>query len=255
MGAWGHRSFQNDSALDWIGELQGARVGAVTRALQRIPKRGYVEVDDASAAIAAAEVVAAARGHACTGLPDEVADWLDANAKHITARHAVLARTAVLRVQTTSELQELWAEGRKPKNEWTREVDKLLARLDKKPVARKARKPVRKPARAPREQFPEIKYRSEHSPDDNLRAVVSEWSGQSTVSIEALSDFGGDTKFPIGGGSCFAAVCALDDIALRWIKNAALEIKYPARLSVLQRDDSWFFSGRTVAVRYKTTSA
>lgn len=24
MGAWGHTSFENDDAMDWLGDLQGA---------------------------------------------------------------------------------------------------------------------------------------------------------------------------------------------------------------------------------------
>lgn len=240
MGAWGHRSFENDGALDWIAELSGGKAGALTRTLERIVNRRQVaDVDDASAAIAAAEVVAAARGHACKGLPDQVELWLDANATKVTQRHGVLARTAVLRVQSASELQQLWAEGGTAKNPWTRELDKLLARLNKKPIARKPRKKRRI---APIE-VSEVEYRSADSSDGTLRAVVSEWQGQCTVSIEAAG----------GGGSCFAAVCALDDIKLRWIGSAALEIKVPARRKVLQRDTSWFFYGRTVAVRYKKT--
>lgn len=63
MGAWGHGSFQNDCALDWLAELEAGGIEAIREALQPSAHE-YIEVDDASNAIAAAvEIVAAARGH------------------------------------------------------------------------------------------------------------------------------------------------------------------------------------------------
>ena len=63
MGAWGHGSFQNDSAMDWLDELPGSDRAMVREALERVVgASGYVEVDDGSAALAAAELIAAAHG-------------------------------------------------------------------------------------------------------------------------------------------------------------------------------------------------
>jgi len=86
------------------------------------------DVDDACFAVAAAEVVAAARGHGPEGLPDEIVDWLDDSASSVTVPDAVLARKAVARVRENSELQELWGENGS-ENDWDREMASLLARL------------------------------------------------------------------------------------------------------------------------------
>jgi|SRR6185503_18195521 len=131
MGTWGHRSFENDGALDWVAELEVDGVDAIRDALTAITDSGggeYIDVDDACFAVAAAEVVAAARGHGPEGLPDEIVDWLDDSASSVTVPDAVLARKAVARVRENSELQELWGENGS-ENDWDREMASLLARL------------------------------------------------------------------------------------------------------------------------------
>ena len=127
MGAWGHGSFENDGACDWLAELEADGIEAIREALQ--PRaHEYIEVDDASNAIAAAEIVAAARGHGADDLPEEVTAWIEANASSITDQDVALARKAVARVREGSELQELWAENG-PDNEWERGTASLLERL------------------------------------------------------------------------------------------------------------------------------
>jgi len=112
MGAWGAGSFENDDAMDWVIELAASSGDAVLHeALVPIASSEdrYLEAPDCSVAIAAAEAVAAARGHPSESLPEEVAGWVDA--KPIVATElAVLARTAVERIVDKSELRDLWDE-------------------------------------------------------------------------------------------------------------------------------------------------
>ena len=66
MGAWGHGSFSNDAALDWLAELRGGDPDLFGEALDRIVAAEddvYLDVDDCSAALAAAEIVAARHEH------------------------------------------------------------------------------------------------------------------------------------------------------------------------------------------------
>jgi hypothetical protein len=131
MGAWGPCSFENDGALDWVAELGPGGLEAIRGALKAVVQAGahtYIDVDDANFAIAAAEVIAAARGPRPEGLPDDVVGWLEENGGRITTRDVALALKAVARVRASSELQELWA-GHGPDNEWDRQVANLLARL------------------------------------------------------------------------------------------------------------------------------
>lgn len=240
MGAWGPRSFDNDSAQDWLAELDGIR--SLRRTLERVIKakpKAYIDVDDASAVIAAGEVIAAARGHGPKGAPDELAEWLDGHGAKITAADAKLAAKAIARVQKGSELQQLWADHGKA-NPWTREVAKLLRRLAAKPKQRATVSKARKKPRAI--EVPQM--RIEMSPDGALRGSVTSMKGMCVVVIE------GDG----GGGSVCAAMCHFEAMTIRWIDDATLEVTHPAKAKLVgARDQQWFFMGRTVAVRYVTT--
>ena len=234
MGAWGSASFDNDAALDWLNELAAERV-TPRRSLARVAGAdGYVDVDDAGGAIAAAEAVAAARGHAAKRVPVQLDVWLDANAASIAARDAKLAVAAVERVRDRSELAELWDGDAK----WRAAIANLLARLARTPK----RRPASKRKLPPPIEAPEL--RAVASPDDKLRAYASAIGGTCSVGIE------GEVRGLQGGGGVFAASCTLDDVTLRWIDDTTLEIAYPRGTKVEQRDDSWFFYGRTVECRY-----
>lgn len=65
MGAWGHGSFDNDAASDWLGDLAEGDVSLVGETLDAVgaaEKDEYIDADDACNALAAAELVAAALG-------------------------------------------------------------------------------------------------------------------------------------------------------------------------------------------------
>ena len=132
MGAWGEKAFQNDSALDWLDELEADGLPALHDILAAVagsPADDYLDVDEGSPAIAAAEIVAAALGHGRDRIPKRVIRWLDANASAITADDLVLARRAVERVVAEgSELRELWDDAGLD-SEWHADVRILLTRL------------------------------------------------------------------------------------------------------------------------------
>ncbi len=64
MGAWGTGSFDNDDAADLLTEVTGdGDLSLVREVFDNVPtSTEYVEAPDASQAIAAAEIVAAALG-------------------------------------------------------------------------------------------------------------------------------------------------------------------------------------------------
>lgn len=135
MGAWGAKAFQNDSALDWLAELESDGVAAIHEILSRVASSGdtqYVDADDGSAAIAAAEIVAATR-HGRDRLDDDARAWLAANASSIEDDDLVLARHAVERVLSgASELRELWDENGAD-TDWHVDVRALLVMLGGRP--------------------------------------------------------------------------------------------------------------------------
>lgn len=129
MGAWGAGVFDNDAALDWLDELLSAGADGIEATLAAIPEEDqYIEAGSASQALAAAETVAAARGHAMADLPAEIRIWLEEHAATVTPDLVPLAAEAVRRVKASSELSELWEEG-EGAAEWHAAVDDLLARL------------------------------------------------------------------------------------------------------------------------------
>lgn len=129
MGAWGHKSFENDDAMDWIGELETATDTApIVQAFDEVLQaEDYLEAPAASVGIAAAEVVAALLGRPAADLPDEVSSWLVGKQppKPGLVRKA---QAVVKRVLEESELQELWAES-EDSTKWQQEMEDLLHRL------------------------------------------------------------------------------------------------------------------------------
>lgn len=133
MGAWGEGPFDNDGALDWLAGLGAAPDltyvrEALALAVGDPDAPEYLERDDAAAAIAAAEIVAALQGYARFPLPDRAVSWLMDHCELPGGPLVPLAREAVTRVLTSSELQELWAES-STYDAWKAETEGLLKRL------------------------------------------------------------------------------------------------------------------------------
>ena len=131
MGAWGSGPFQNDDASDWVWDLESDDDGSVViEALSIIvdtPIDDLPEATECNNALAAAEVVASARGPRSPGLPDEVIVWISAHASRIDRSWLALASGAVERVMLYSELKDLWDET--GDDTWHAGVADLVARL------------------------------------------------------------------------------------------------------------------------------
>jgi Domain of unknown function (DUF4259) len=133
-GSWGEGSFENDAARDWAqdcaqGDLRGSGAEVVEAALQSALNSEFIEVDDGAVAVAAAEVIAAARGKPAADLPAELSAWLEQQSKPAIAALASKAREALERVRDpkVSELQQLWAEN--SKSRWPARVREVESRL------------------------------------------------------------------------------------------------------------------------------
>ena len=130
-GAWGHKSFQNDDALDWVeNSLKTGGQSAVERAVLRVAKgRGYLEAPEASYAIAACEVLAAAQGRSSPDLPEEVAILAKTLPSTVKDEVRKSARDAIERVLgDQSELNELWMDS-KDFQDWKKCVESLKTRI------------------------------------------------------------------------------------------------------------------------------
>ncbi len=129
MGAWGIGPFENDDASDWCWSLTEAPDLERARSVLRLPDVAYLDARDASIAIAASEIVAAALGAPMSGLADDLAEWVSVHAGAATGTDAALARSAIDRVLGKgSELAELWDESPSA-DEWRARVNELRQRL------------------------------------------------------------------------------------------------------------------------------
>lgn len=130
-GAWGPGTFDNDDALDWMQlctESKGSAVVAAT--LDTAMQSGVLEAPEGAAAVAAAEVVAAAQGKPGSALPKELSNWLSRQPKQEIAKLAPLAKKALAKVldPNMSELAQLSSVS--PDKQWVTAIAELDARLE-----------------------------------------------------------------------------------------------------------------------------
>lgn len=130
-GAWDSGSFDNDDAQDWVAQcIRSKGATRIATALEAALSDGYIDAPECSAAVAAAEVVAAARGRPSASVPKELVSWLTQQPKDEIAKLAPVASKAVSRVQNgpKSELQETW-KGSPEFAAWRGHMQDLAARL------------------------------------------------------------------------------------------------------------------------------
>lgn len=131
MGAWGHNSFENDDALDWVSVLEESPdTSAIIDALNGVTDdaEDYIDAPECSMAIAAAEVVAALNGNGALSLPEEVNGWLKGKPNPDASLRAK-ARQAMDVVLTNSELKELWEENVEDYPKWIAVLEDVKSRL------------------------------------------------------------------------------------------------------------------------------
>ncbi len=130
MGAFGAGVFDNDDALDWLEALlESDGVGLIMGALDDALAADYLEIPEASAALVAAEVLAARNLRASAALPEDLRGWTERADLVLTEQMLARAQTAVARVATDSELAEVWGESGAA-DQWQASLVDLRERLD-----------------------------------------------------------------------------------------------------------------------------
>jgi hypothetical protein len=134
MPGWGTGSFENDDAQNFLSRLNSVGVGDLRQMLARAADRDQLEARVSGAVVAAAEVVAALVASAkdetsSPATPRQIFDWIGANKSEVPPDLAGLARRAVERVRTNSELKDLWLEA-EGLNEWSAALRGLEERLN-----------------------------------------------------------------------------------------------------------------------------
>jgi hypothetical protein len=128
MGGKETGNFANDDATDWLYELEESSGPDLLKAAFKAIN-GYPETSDCCIALAAAEVVAAAKGHPSPELPDDLRQWIeDQDNLDAIKNLAKSAIAAVNKVSTKSELRDKWEES-DSWHEWLQVVEGLRRRL------------------------------------------------------------------------------------------------------------------------------
>jgi len=132
MGAWGYGIFENDMALDWVGDLEGADSAEfLQETFEAIPDdpQDFVESDESDSALAAGEVVAAILGRPLAlGLPEDITTWIATHQPQASEKLVKEALRAVRRVAHQSESRDLWDDADLVDN-WMTAVNDLIQRL------------------------------------------------------------------------------------------------------------------------------
>jgi hypothetical protein len=129
MPGWGTGSFENEDAQGFLGRLPSLGVDDLIKILECAANgEDYLEAAESGEAVAAAEVVAAAKGNPPQAVPQPIAEWAGKVEGAPSVEMSDLARRAVERVRTNSELKDLWLEA-EGLNEWSAALRELQGRL------------------------------------------------------------------------------------------------------------------------------
>lgn len=130
MGAWGNKNFENDTALDFLAEVeeQGKKVlKEKVLFVTGIEETEYLDSDEACECLAAIEYYAAFKGNPSIDFPEESAEWLGEN-EPLLYVETPLFEQALKRIKLNSELKELW-EDAGSLAEWVLVLDDLEKRI------------------------------------------------------------------------------------------------------------------------------
>lgn len=133
MGTWGHRNFENDSALDFVAEVEERgfdRIEEAIKVVANYPEEDYLQVDDSVAALAAIEYIAAAKGKQSEDFPEDAEDWLEkAGPGTLLSQDGAVISKAIERVRDNSELRDLWQEDGVEPQAWLAVLNDLQKRV------------------------------------------------------------------------------------------------------------------------------
>ena len=134
MAGWGTGSFENEDAQSFLGRLKSLSADDLRRMLSRAAEHDYLEAPESGAVVVAAEVVAALVAAAndetsSPATPRQISDWIRTNDGSAPPDLINLARCAVEKVRTNSELKDLWLEA-EGLNEWSASLRDLEGRLN-----------------------------------------------------------------------------------------------------------------------------
>jgi hypothetical protein len=129
MPGWGTGSFENEDAQNFLNSLGSKEPDVLKQILSNGADRDeYLNPSESSVLIAAAEIVATAKGSPPQTVPRQITEWICKIEGAPSSEMNDLARRAVEKVRTNSELKDLWLEA-DGLNEWSAALRDLEQRL------------------------------------------------------------------------------------------------------------------------------
>ena len=125
MAAWGTKTFEEDTANDWIQELIDSEDARefLTESLSVDP--GYIEADQAALVLSASETLIALLDEPRIGVPGELVDWVGDNECDDVSDLPEVALPALAQVLSNeSELRDIWSDS-EDFDEWLENVESM----------------------------------------------------------------------------------------------------------------------------------
>lgn len=112
-GAWGHGSFENDAAMDWVLEISHSQdTDPLLNSFNDVLISKFIDADLCSRAIVSAEVIASLKTADFANLPTALSKWAKMRTQEFEPEMPKLAQKALEYCKDTSrsELAQLWDE-------------------------------------------------------------------------------------------------------------------------------------------------
>ncbi|AEW02879.1 hypothetical protein A4D02_02510 [Niastella koreensis] len=133
MGSWGFTNFDNDTAQDFVAEVEEGGIDRIVSAIEvikSIDEDAYLDSDLCAEALAAIEYIATAKGHMAEDFPEDAEDWVNAHKAQLQIIRGIVVKCqqAIDRIKNNSELKDLWEETEDFEN-WKKVLDDLNTRI------------------------------------------------------------------------------------------------------------------------------
>ena len=132
MGAWGLGNFDNDTACDWVYDLEEVMdLSVIEKSINEVFEEECIDSDIACEALAAVDTLARLNGHfgVKNSYTETVDKWVQKNKLDVPGELIEKAKKAIKHIiSESSELFELWSESEELDN-WLTEIESLEKRL------------------------------------------------------------------------------------------------------------------------------
>jgi len=132
MGAWGTGNFDNDTALDWVFELEETNdLFLIAETLEAVFTEDYIDSDVGAEALIAIEAIARLKGNfgVENSYAEDLDNWIKSHKLEVSDELIEKSKKALeLIVSNKSELYELWEET-EDFEAWKDEIINLKNRL------------------------------------------------------------------------------------------------------------------------------